>query len=168
MSSPIRNTALFCLLWLVLLSGCAGYGAGKDDNLVLGPDHRSLYIKSVDNPTLRADLESRLRAVLRDEMTRRGNIQWSEPGAAKAYVKIRVESFTSTTSITDKYDKSVLLSANVTLSATIFDAAGGDSLWNSGNVSASQNFLTGDRAAAEEKVIDLAVRQLVDRLHQNF
>jgi len=166
MSSPIR-TALLCLL-LAALAACAGYSAGGGGDLVLGPEHRSLYIKDVDNPTMRAELESRLRSVMRDEMTKRGHIQWSERGKAAAYVKVRVERFTSTTSISDKYDKSVLLSANVTLSATIHDAASGDPIWHSENVSASQNFLTGDRASAEEKVLDLAVRRLVDRMHQNF
>ena len=166
MSSPIRFFLLCCLL--LAASGCAGYGVSGPDDLVLGPSHRDLYIKSVDNPTMRADLESRLRSVLRDEMTRRCLVTWTAPEDATAAVKVRVERFTSTTSISDKYDKSLLLSATVTLSATIHSTAGGDLIWNSGDVSASQNFLTGDRAAAEEKVIDLAVRQLVDRLHHNF
>ncbi len=166
MSSPIRIVLL--VLLLPALAGCAGYGTGSDDALILPPDARNLRIKSVDNPTMRAGLESRLRSVLRDEMTKRGFITWAAPGQDTAYIDVRVERFTSTTSITDKYDTSVLQSANITLSASIHRAGTGDTLWESNNVSASQNFLTGDRAAAEEKVIDLAVRQLVDRLHQNF
>lgn len=165
MSSPIRIIVL--VLLLALAAGCAGYSTGGG-GLVLPEGKRSLYIRSVDNPTMRADLEARLRSVMRDEMTRRGRIQWSEPDQASAYVTLRVERFTSTTSITDKYDKSVLRSAQITLSAAVVDSAGGDTLWSSGEITASQNFLTGDQDSAEEKVIDLAVRRIVDRMHQNF
>ncbi len=160
---------LFCGIVCVLFGfGCGGYHFKDKAPVSLAEEYRSLFILSVDNPTMKPWLDARLRSSVRDEFTRRGKIQWVSKDAAAAYLKIKVHDFSSSTSLTGSKDETVKSAAGIDLEAWIISQKDGSVLWSSNRVSAGQSFLTGGRDQAEAKVLDLAVRELADRLGWDF
>jgi len=162
-------TTLLATLLALVLTGC-GYhfsGQASGDDIVLDSAHRKLCIRSVENPTLKPWLESLVRSRVRDEFTKRQIIEWASVKDATADMYIDVTSFTSNSSLKDSDDVTVKSSANINLTAKIVSRETGETLWSSGNVSASQTFTTA-RDAAERRVVDLALRRLADRLFEAY
>ncbi len=161
----LRREGLYALAALLLLtSGCAGYRLGDDAPSVLPSDRRTLAITSVKNPTLRFRLEYRLRSLLRDELTRRNMATWTEPDKAASLMSLRILRFTVTSAVTDEEDKTTKYRVEIRLTAQIRDRESNALFWESGEVEASESFQTADRTTAEQRVLELAVRELADRM----
>ena len=159
---------LFCSIgWVLFGLGC-GYHLRDKSPVSLPEEYRSLFIASVDNPTLKPWLEARLRAMVRDEFTRRGRIEWVPRDQASAFLRIKVYDFSSSTSVSGSKDETVKSAAGIDLEAWIVSRKDGSVLWRSNRVSCGQSFLAGGRDQAEAKVLDLAVRELADRLGWDF
>jgi len=155
--------ALALTLW-----SCAGYrqAANSDAPLDLPVEARALFIKSVENPTMDPDLESILRAEIRDEFTRRGRVVWVDRDQATAYISIKVNSFRTATSLTDEDDTTIRSSSSISLEAWITSKDNGQELWR-GSASHSESF-TSDQEGAEADVMEMAARKLADRLNQGY
>lgn len=147
---------------------CAGYRQAGDGNapLDLPEEARALFITSVENPTMNPDLESLLRAEIRDEFTRRGRVAWVDRDQATAYMRIKVNSFRTATSLTDEDETTIRSSSSISLEAWITAKDTGQELWR-GSASHSENFST-DQEAAEADVMEMAARKLADRLNQAY
>lgn len=161
------RTFLPAVLLALVLSGCGYHFAGSEAPLVLDANHRALCIRSVENPTLKPWIESRIRAEFRDELTRRGTITWASVKDANADVFITIHSFRSDSSLTDSDDETIKSDATIDMRARIVSRTDGAELWSSGSVTASQSFTT-DREGAERRAVSLAVRRLADRLSQAY
>ncbi|MDY7001026.1 MAG: LPS assembly lipoprotein LptE [Thermodesulfobacteriota bacterium] len=160
---------LFCGIVCVFFGlSCHGYHLKDQAPVSLAKEYRSLFIVSVENPTMKPWLDARLRASVRDEFTRRGKIQWVSKDRAAAYLKIKVHDFSSNTSVSGSKDETIKSAAGIDLEAWIVSQKDGSVLWRSNRVSAGQSFLTGGRDQAEARVLDLAVRELADRLGWDF
>lgn len=164
--SLLRRTVLLTLA-LVLLAGC-GYKNTQSGPVALPENTRKLFLEDVENPTLNTDLYARIRSLVRDELTRRGQVQWVPRGEAEALMSVEIRSFTSKASVKDAEDETLRSTASINLQAQIVSAADRSVLWTSGPVGASESFTTGGQEDAERRVILLGVQRLVDRLGQNF
>jgi hypothetical protein len=161
----LRREGLYVLAALLLLtSGCAGYRLGSDAPSVLPPDRRTLAISSVKNPTLRFRLEYRLRSLLRDELTNRNMAKWTEPDKAASLMSLVIHRFIVTSAVTDEEDKTTKYRVEFRLTAQIRDRESHAIFWESGEVVASESFQTADRGTAEQQALELAVRELADRM----
>jgi predicted small lipoprotein YifL len=164
--SLLHRTVLLTLA-LLLLAGC-GYKNTQSGPVALPENKRKLFLEDVENPTLETDLYARIRSLVRDELTRRGQVQWVPRGAAEALMSVDIRTFTSRASVKDAEDETLRSTASITLDAEIVSATDRSVLWTSGEVSASEPFTTGGQEDAEERAILLGVERLVDRLGQNF
>lgn len=156
------------LTGLLILSAC-GYSMGDSGHSVLEPQYRLMTISGVENPTTQTWLEPRLRKLLRDELTRRGNIEWTDDSArADALIRITIERFNRPTSLEGGEDETLRSSANFKFHATITSATDGSVLWNSGTISQSWPFYSGQGTEADEEVTRLGIRRLADRMSENY
>lgn len=172
MSSPIRIAPatlfpILAALLLILQAGC-GYRNTAHGPVVLPEDRRTLFIEEIENPTLMTSLDYRLRSLVRDELSRRGNIRWVVAGEASSVMQIEILTFTSSVTVTGSEDQTLRSAAVIVINGTILSAADRSVLWTSGNVSARESFVSGGEEDAEDRVIQLAVQRLVDRLAQNY
>lgn len=163
-----RIRTLVVMVLALALAGCAGYrqASSADAPFTLPEEARSLFLTKVENPTMDPDLESVLRAEIRDEFTRRGRVKWVERDEATAYMKIKVNRFRTATSLTDGDEDTIKSSASISIEAWITAKESGRELWH-GNAGHSESFLT-DQEAAEADVLEMAARKLVDRLSQAY
>jgi hypothetical protein len=172
MPIPTRSGLLVRLLAAValaaLLTACAGYGPQGKSTLTLPENRRDLCIVQVDNPTLRPDLSAQLRALLRDEMSKRGQVRWTDREHASAVVHLEVHDFSSQSALTGSHEETLKSTANISLEARIEGRPEGAVLWRSGLVSVSRSFTGNNRADAEARVLDQAVQRLVDLLGQAY
>ncbi|WP_028586155.1 LPS assembly lipoprotein LptE [Desulfocurvus vexinensis] len=154
----------------LVLASCSGYrnSAEPDAPLKLPADCRSLFLRTVTNPTMAPGLEATLRSALRDELTRRARVAWASREAATAYVDVTVHRFTSQTSLTGSDDETLKSSASISLTVEIFRRSDGALVWSADKVGASESFTGNDRTQAEANVLDMAVRRAVDRMAQNY
>ncbi len=156
------------LMGLLILSAC-GYSMGDSTHSVLEPQYRKLAIKGVDNPTTQTWLEPRIRQLLRDELTRRGNITWTDDSTkADALIQITIERYNRPTSLEGGSDETLRSSASIKFNATITSATDDAVLWRSGAISQSWAFYSGQESMADQEVTRLAIRQLADKMSENY
>jgi len=162
-----RILPLMAVVLTLALTAC-GYRQASDKSapFVLPEKARALFITKVENPTMDPDVESILRAEIRDEFTRRGHVTWVDRDKATAYLKIKVNQFTTSTSLTDENDDTVKSSAYIDVDAWITDKDSGKELWH-GTASHSESF-TSDQEAAEADVLEMVARKLTNRLAQDY
>lgn len=156
---------LLCVVFAV--TACGYHNSATEPNR-LGERFKEVAIAKVENPTLERWLEPKLRSLLRDEITRRGQLVWTDKSKADALFNIKIISLSSGSSIlgnddiTLKYDKTLKVQMRVT------NAADGKLLWNSGTVSVTESYFTNEESATEELVVELLVRRLVDKMNQAY
>ncbi len=151
---------------LLILYGCAGYTPlSADTPLVLEPERRQLFIKGVTNISLDPDLEPRLRSLVRDELTKRAQVIWVESKDATAYVYLNITKFSSAVTMKDADDRPLRSAVSITLNMQIRTPEG-ETLYSAGT-SHSESFYT-DQTDAEKRVIEFAVRKLVDNMSRNY
>ncbi|WP_319469048.1 LPS assembly lipoprotein LptE [uncultured Pseudodesulfovibrio sp.] len=159
----------YILLTLPLLLAACGYGFGEQGQSVLSEQDRTLAIAEVKNPTTISWLEPRIRRILRDELTRRGIVKWVDSRSqADALITINIEKFYRPTTVSGEKDQTLQSSANFVFSAEIKSATDGSVLWNSGSISQSWPFFSGQEAEADKEVTLLGIRRLADRMSQNY
>ncbi len=165
---------LLFVMTVAVLNGC-GYRLGADMPTVLQQNGTSptgalptLKIKDVDNPTMYPWLTYSVRNHLRDELAARHVAKWVDSGKADYEISVRVQSYTYRTWMRDDNDVTTLYSANMTLEGIIYRGDSNAVLWRSGNINYYQTYeTTQDRTAAEDLVLNL-IRQLVDKMRNNF
>ena len=156
------------LLALLLLAGC-GYSFGESGQSVLSERHRTVAIDGVENPTTMSWLEPRLRKLVRDELTRRGTVTWTDDrGSADALLTVVVYRYSRPTSVAGSGDETLQSVASIEFEGVIKSATDGSLIWQSGRISQDWPFFSGQEAEADEEVTTLAVRRLADRMAQNY
>lgn len=153
---------------LSALSGCAGYNLTSEETGIFGDGHKTLKIKSVDNPTMYSWLPYLLRSTLRDEVAARSLAVWKDDGRADYEIKLRVLYFRLRGDVRDSDDRTQLYTASMAVEATVHDGATNAVVWESKTVSYSDSYDTYNERDAAEKVGIELVRRLVDRMRQRF
>ncbi len=72
------------------------------------------------------------------------------------------------TTVSGEKDQTLQSSANFVFSAEIKSATDGSIIWNSGSISQSWPFFSGQEAEADKEVTLLGIRRLADRMSQNY
>ncbi|MCC8193027.1 MAG: LPS assembly lipoprotein LptE, partial [Deltaproteobacteria bacterium] len=159
------------LLCVLALSGC-GYGFGADGPSVLeapaGVGLPTLKFKSVESPTFHTWLPYIIRSEMRDEIAARDLARWVDSGPADYELEIKVDQFTFRSWITDRDDDTMLYSAAMVLSGTIYRGNSNEVVWRSGKISYSQSYETvQERVAASDLTRELA-RRFATAMRQAF
>lgn len=163
---PLRYISILLML---ALAGCSGYSFGEGDVTVLPPEYRTLAIEEVVNPTTLSWIEPRLRKLLRDELNRRGTITWTDDiNKADALITLKVIKYNRPTAVSDSSGETLRSDAIFTYQAEISSAGTGAVLWNSGRMTQTWPFFTGDEEKADEEVTLLGIRRLADKMTQNY
>lgn len=167
---PFRLSAI--LLLCILLGGC-GYGFTPSGPTVLEPEEgqgaKSIAIGSVENPTLQTWMEPELRNVLRDELASRSSAVWTDTDSADMIMDIVIDRYIISAAVQDKREKTLKFEVALTISAVLKDRKEGTLIWQSGPVRRVEYYLDdNDKAAAEHRVVAMAVRVLVDRMSHSF
>jgi hypothetical protein len=155
------------------LSGC-GYSftgqAADQEGVVsrLAPELRKMALVRVENPTIEAWLEPRLRSLIRDEFTRRRLVTWTDKAKATALLTVIIKKFARQTALAGQQEQSVKLSTTLTLIYRLQNAATGAVIWDSGEQEQTESYYPGDAAGADQRVTDLAVRRMADLMTQNY
>jgi len=164
----MKSLRYIALLLPLLLVGC-GYSFGEQGQTVLKPEYRILAISGVENPTTITWLEPRIRKLLKDELTNRGNITWTDNRhKADAWINIKVNKYYRPTAVAGSSDQTLRSSANFDFEATIKSATDDSVLWNSGQISQDWPFYPGQETEADEEVTRLGIRRLADLMSQNY
>ena len=164
----MKSLRYITLLLPLLLLGC-GYSFGEKDMTVLAPEYRVLAISGVENPTTLTWLEPRLRKLLKDELTNRGQITWTDDKhKADAWIKLTIIKYYRPTAVSGASGQTLRSSANFDFSATITSATDDSVLWSSGNISEDWPFYSGQETEADEEVTRQGIRRLADKMSQNY
>jgi len=165
----MRLLRLIILILPLLLAACGGYSFGEGDTSVLPPDHRTLAVGEVTNPTTLSWIEPRIRSLLRDELHNRGTITWSDTKAgADAVIDITVEQYNRPTAVTGTNDQTLRSVAIFRFRAVIRSAMDDSVLWESSTISQNWPFFSGDEKNADLEVTRLGIRRLADLMTQNY
>ncbi|WP_462324066.1 LPS assembly lipoprotein LptE [Desulfoplanes sp.] len=128
-----------------------------------------LCITKFVNPSTQAWLEPSLRAELRDEFTRRGQVRWVSRNKAETLVTIRVIRYSSSSTLKGADDETVTSAIQLDLAVDMYNAADRSVIWTSGTVRASQSFKgESNKQKAREDAVSLATERIADRLGQAF
>ena len=159
---------LIVLLCLVFAITACGYHNSATEPNRLGEKFREIAINKVENPTLERWLEPELRSLLRDEITRRGQLVWVDKSKAEALINIRVISLSSGSRILGNKDATLKYDKTLKIQMRITSAADGSLLWNSGPVEVTESYYTGEEDATNALVTELLVRRIVDKMNQAY
>ena len=158
----------------LLLCGC-GYhftGSAPADGTQaasrLAPELSLMTLVRVDNPTVEAWLEPRLRSLIRDEFNRRRLVTWTDKAKSTILLTISIKKFTRSTAVSGQADQSVKLSTGIVVIFRITRATDGSSIWDSGEQSQDESFYPGDSEGADMRVTDLLVRRMADLITENY
>lgn len=160
--------ALAAMALVLALTACGYHVTSLQKNapLALPKDCRSLFLKSVENPTLNPEIDLTLRTEVRDEFTKHGGVTWAKREAATGYLHIKVISFTTSSSVTDENDNTLQSTASISMVAWVTRKSDGKEVWRCGT-SHSETF-TSDEESAKEDVIEVAARKLADRMREDY
>lgn len=173
--------SLFAGVLAAAVSGC-GYravsgssGQVRDESqqaqgarIVLPPQYRRLFIADVDNPTLEPLIGTRLRNGFRDEVTRRGGIEWVDRAQARGLVRLKITQFSDSARVRDVDDRTVKFQVAINAEARVLNPDDNAPLFDSGPIGLSQSYFAGERDVALERLVDLIARRLADRLADAF
>ncbi|MCA1744055.1 MAG: LPS assembly lipoprotein LptE [Desulfovibrionales bacterium] len=169
----------FLFIACTFLASC-GYNFAGSSPINMPEDKRHLFISQLINPTQEAWLEPYLRSNLRDEFTRRGQVNWVSLDQAEALMQIEVIQFRTSDSQTGAKDRTVRSTVTLIMDVKIVSASTGEVIWSSGSVTGSSSFFLqnedrsmpgaygpGHRKAAQEAT-DQAITRTADRLGDAF
>lgn len=149
--------------------GCGGYRFAADEPLVLPEGSRLLAMEEIDNPTMETWLSPQLRSLIRDEVASRGDVTWTSKADADSLLTVRVLRYTESARIKDDLERTLKKMVEIRIEATLTSTADETVLWDSGPVIAHETFLAdGELSAARSRAVQMAVRELVDRLGHAF
>jgi hypothetical protein len=158
-------------IWLVLicsLTGC-GYTFSGMAPIELPQGQTLLCITKFENPTTEPWLEPSLRAEIRDEFTRRGQVKWVSRNEAETLVTIRVIRYSSSSTLKGSNDEAVTSAVQLSVVVDMYNAADRTVIWTSGPINVSESF-RGDSGEpkAREDAVRLTAERIADRLGQAF
>lgn len=156
------------LLCVVFAVTACGYHNSATEPSSLGKQYREIAISKVENPTLERWLEPDLRSLLRDEITRRGQLIWVDKSKAEALINLRIISLSSGSRILGDKDKTLKYNKSLKVQMRVLSAADGTLLWNSGPVEVTESYYSGEEDEANALVTELLVRRLVDKMNQVY
>lgn len=160
--------SLVLLLSVIFAVSACGYHNSATEPNRLGDKFKEVAIAKVENPTLERWLEPKIRSLLHDEITRRGQLVWVDKSKAEALFNIRIISLSSGSSILGESDETLKYDKTLKVQMRVIDAADGHMIWNSGPVSVTESYFTGEETETEELVVTLLVRRLVDKMNQAY
>jgi outer membrane lipopolysaccharide assembly protein LptE/RlpB len=157
---------------LVGLTASCGYHLSSSAPITLPEGMTRLFLEEIDNPTTESWLEPALRSALRDELSRRGRIEWVDKDRAEGLVRLDIEQYTASAKLENAKEQTVKSEVRLRLRGRIFRSRDHHLLWESGTVLATESFV-GPREGTEQReaqrqVVDLAVEKLADNLGQGF
>ncbi|WP_319762286.1 LPS assembly lipoprotein LptE [Maridesulfovibrio sp.] len=156
---------LLCLVFAV--SACGYHNSATEPNRV-GEQFREVAIAKVENPTLERWLEPKIRSMLRDEITRRGQLVWTDKSKADALFNIKVLELSDGSRILGDQDVTMKYDMTLKVQMKVTDATDGSLIWNSGPFSVTESYYTGQEEATKQLVTKLLVRRLVDKMNQAY
>ena len=161
------KTVFLLILIIFSVSACGYHNSASEPNS-LGDQFKKVAIAKVENPTLERWLEPRIRSLLRDEITRRGQLVWVDRSKAQALFNLRIVSFSDYSRILGDKDKTLKYDRTLKVEMRVVDAADDHLIWNSGNVEVTQSYFKGQEEATDQLIVKLLVRRLVDRMNQVY
>lgn len=165
MKSVKNLVVLLCLVFAV--TACGYHNSATEPNRI-GDKFREIAINKVENPTLERWLEPELRSMLRDEITRRGQLAWVDKSKAEALINIRIISLSSGSRILGNKDVTLKYDKTLKIQMRIVSAADGKLLWNSGPVEVTESYYSGQEDETNALVTELLVRRIVDKMNQAY
>jgi hypothetical protein len=171
-SLPLGLWFVFFCAAALPLAGC-GYQLGADAPSLFNRNGTArelatLKIKEVENPTLFPWLNYTLRNHLRDEVNARNMAAWVDSGRADFEISIRVDHYNYRSWFHDEKDMPLLYEADITLEATLYKGGTNEVVWRSGLVTYRQTYETVNQTLAANEILQNLIRQLVDRMRQDF
>lgn len=150
------------------LAAC-GYQLHGRNELRLPGGGKRLYLARVEQPSTEPWMESALRIALREELSRRGDVLWTDRENADLSLTLRVTQYGTGASVTGRDDITLKSQAVITLELLVRDAATGTLLWNSGPITTAESYrgLSAQEGASRRAIAE-AVRRLADRLEPEF
>ncbi len=157
-----------CIILLCAITGC-GYTFSGTAPIDLPKGKTLLCITKFVNPSTESWLEPSLRAELRDEFTRRGQVQWVNRAAAQTLVTIKVLSYSDSSTLKASDDETVKSAIQLTLEVEMYNAEDGTLIWSSGTIHSSESY-RGDsgQSDAQSDAVEDAATKVADRLGQVF
>lgn len=157
------------LLLPLLLMACSGYSFGEAHNSVLPPEYRTLAVEEVTNVTTLSWMEPRIRSLLRDELNNRNVITWVDsPAKADSTITVNVTKYSRPTAVSGVKDETLRSTIDIEIKATIRSTFDGKIIWESGTLTQTWPFFTGQETEAAEEATKLIIRQLADKMTQNY
>ena len=156
---------LLCVVFAV--SACGYHNSATEPNRV-SKQFREVAIAKVENPTLERWLEPKIRSMLRDEITRRGQLVWTDKSKAEALINIRILELSDGSRILGDQDVTLKYDMTLKVQMSVTSASDGALIWNSGPMEVTESYYTGQEDEAQQLVTKLMVRRLVDRMNQAY
>lgn len=171
--------AYFLIIICAFLFSC-GYNFAGSAPVQMPEDKNDMHLGSVRNPTQEAWLEPYLRANFRDELARRGGVNWVSENQAQAVFNIEIQQLRTSDGVTSERDRTVKNEVVITMKAEIVSEDTGEVLWSSGSVAGKSSYYLGQDGAdmagsqapgsraAYQEAVDEAIVRLADRLGDGF
>jgi len=168
MWSPIKMSCWgLALLVALTFSGC-GYQLASTMPSVIGDGTRTLKVKGVDSPTLHPWLPYAIRSELRNEIGARYLARWVDSGFADYEIQVNVHNFSTREWIRTEQDATQLYATSLSLEAVIYDGRTNREVWRSGHLFYSEYEAHANEQAASGHIISQIIRQLADKMRQEF
>ncbi|MBQ4616611.1 MAG: hypothetical protein IJB29_07915 [Mailhella sp.] len=164
--------AAVCCLGL-FVGGCGyqmdGFSSSSSRaHSVLGSGNSTIKIEKVEQVTMHPWVQYYLRGIVRDEVNLRRLAKWVDEGNADYLMEIIMPGFKVRSSISNRYDMTLLSTTTVSLELLIRSGRSGAVVWRSGVVSYSDKFEVVDEASAIREGLREALRRALDRMQQKF
>lgn len=156
---------LLCVVFAV--SACGYHNSATEPNRV-GKQFREVAIAKVENPTLERWLEPKIRSMMRDEITRRGQLVWTDKSKAEALFNIRILELSDGSRILGDQDVTLKYDMTLQVQMQVTSAADGSLIWNSGPIEVTESYYTGEEDTVKQLITKLIVRRLLDRMNQAY
>jgi len=167
---------LLQICWAALVLGCVclgcGYHFAASSPVRLPEGMTKLYFEKLVNPSTEAWLEPRMRSEIRQELSRRGQVQWVEEVQAQGILQVDITRFSSSTKLEDAQGETVKSEVVLDVRARIFRGADRELIWRSGTITARKSYIGPEDGAqqreAQNDALELVVERLANRMSQTF
>ena len=156
---------LLCAVFAV--SACGYHNSATEPNRI-GEQFREVAIAKVENPTLQRWLEPKIRSMLRDEITRRGQLNWVEKSKAEALFSIRIIELSDGSRILGDQDVTLKYDMTLKVEMKVNSSSDGSLIWSSGPIEVTESYYLGQEEETRQLITKLMIRRLVDRMNQAY
>lgn len=164
--------AVLVLSFILGMQGCGYHFPAKAVADLPGNISR-LHFASIQDTSGEPGLQSRLRAMLIEEMARRTAAKWTDREQSQGLFLVDIQEYRVSTSLEDAAERTVKSEAKIKISARILDKESEEELWQSGPITGRESF-TGQggegpaQSKAEREALQRAVEGMVQKLGQRF